>query len=277
MQPVDIAKANRNRLLGSRDKDRDKRAKAMRAKLEAWMAKYSAKAIADATKDAQRAVVRKQQTDKQLEDELREILRQFGVAAWNDAASQGARAGGVEWVVPPGALDELIRSKEIQLKNIMEETRALVDENIRTIIADALQENPRPSSGEIARRIRRTFAGPGQSRGVDEAGDRKRGWVFSPERAELIAQTELAQSLNTGIVDGYKATGIEYIEWIAYGDGRSGDRKHDKLDGKVRRVGDYFRTHLGNDIRWPGDPLADIKETARCRCTTAPHKGPATK
>ena len=274
MQPVTISKANRNRLLGSRDKDRDKRAKAMRARLESWMAKFSAKAIADATKDAQRVLVRKQQTDEEIENELREILQQFGIAAWNEAGSQGARTAGGVWIVQPTALDELIRSKEVQLQNIMNETRDLVTRNVQTIIADAMQENPRPSSGEIARRIRRTFAGPGQLRGVD-ADDKERGWVFSPERAELIAQTELAQSLNTGIVDGYKATGIEYIEWIAYKDGRSGDRNHGALDGKIRRVGDYFKTPLGNDIRWPGDPMANIKETARCRCTTAPSKGPA--
>jgi len=273
-----IEKARRvSPLLTRMDAERERRAQQMAARLRPWLAKFSAQVIDETIKQAKPFFeVRKQDTDEDLRAELLAILESFGLQAYNEAGQDGARMGAGQWRVQPTKLNEFIRNKEIHLKNIMEETRGLVTSNVREIIADALQEVPRPSTGEIARRIRRTFAGPGQLGAMDSSAE-DRGWVFSPERAMLIARTEMVQDYNTGIADGMEVAGVEFVKWLSYNDGKSGDREHGQMQGKVIRLGDYFTTPLGNRLRYPGDPSAPIKEIANCRCGIAPHKGPATQ
>ncbi len=83
----------------------------------------------------------------------------------------------------------------------------------------------------------------------------------------LIARTEMAQAENTGIVEGYKASGVKRLVWLAYKDGRSGDREHDEMHRVETPVGVPFELPDGTRMRYPGDPAAPIKHTANCRCS----------
>ena len=141
----------------------------------------------------------------------------------------------------------------------------------RLILVQAATERPRPSINEISRRIRvdvGQFRGSKGQEDIESLGN----------RAELIARTEAAQSENTGITEGMHAAGIDEIEWLAHTDGRSGDRHHERMNGKRIPLADsrgnnsskWFKTPKGNRLRYPGDPGAPIEDTARCRCTILP-------
>lgn len=249
--------------------------------------------------------IRKAPTRRELEQALRRILVTHGVRALNSAAR---RAAGGPVDVTDAAMREFLRTKEVQLQQIMASARRDVRESVRVLVAQSVNEIPRPSIGELARRIHQTFhggpgGGPRDQRFDIRATPReqvppgrfvpvgipapRRGsrvlpterfrtteggnlYAFSPERAELIARTEMAQAENTGIVEGYKATGVLGLEWLAYDDGRTGDRRHNEMKGLAVEVGDRFYTPLGNWLRYPGDPMAPIGETANCRCSTRP-------
>jgi hypothetical protein len=204
--------------------------------------------------------------------ELQEIIRRFGLSQSKDSAVAAASTEGLTDIVSPGALRDTLRGKqfEIQLFQLWDgiaeqrasiiasETKTMVREAVGRIIRDATDEVPQPSNAEIARRIRSQFFGS------DPEG---RAFVFSQERANVIARTELAQAENTGIFQAYEVAGVEKIQWLAFTDGKSGDRHHERMNKKTIKVGETFRTPLGNDLRFPADPQAPIADTANCRCT----------
>ena len=224
-------------------------------------------------------------TRRDVERTIRRILVSQGSAAI-DAAARRAAGGPVS--VADAELQAFLRSKEVLLQQIMSGMRRDVRNSVRDLVAASVEEIPRPSIGELARRIHSSFHGAatatGKTRGDtvrDVVPAPMRGarvlpteryrltdggslYAFSPERAELIARTEMVQAENTGIVEGYKQTGVLGLEWLAYDDGRTGDRQHNELKGDAVPVGDYFVTPLGNRLRYPGDPTAPIKETANC-------------
>lgn len=229
------------------------RAKPLTGGLVLWLARY-ARVLLEREIGRQ---VRKDDEDDRARDELADLIRLFGLRTL-----QGAAAGvaGSAIVVPESLISDFLASKDVRITGIMSETRDQVRNEVRRVIAEAAGEQPTPSAGEIARRLRASFSG--------ESPDQP--FVLSPERASLIARTELVQAENTGIVEGYRATGVQEIEWLAYTDGASGDRHHERLNGQKVPLGETFTTPLGNELRYPGDPDAPIEDTANCRCTVAP-------
>jgi len=194
------------------------------------------------------------------EEELLAIIRAFGVRQIGGDILEGDQ------------YDRAMRGKPVKIKYIWQWNQELerrVDQHITANVRNDVRESVRAlilegmrdgmSTGEIARRIR--------SQWHDKGGDKL---TFSPERAAIIAQTELAQVENTAIVAGYEMTGIKKIEWLAFSDGRSGDRHHERMNGKIIKLGGYFRLPSGAKLRYPGDPLGPIGETINCRCSTAP-------
>jgi hypothetical protein len=218
------------------------------------------------------------------EKELAELLSRFSVAQAKDASVRTGVTPGIKQVADPRRLERQFAGKEFKLKiftvmdrwstthakKISKETRRMVKESIMRVLQDASKEKPLPSAGEMARRIRTQF------HGRDET---KRVYAWSPERAALIARTELTQAENTGAYEGYKALDEVSdrkirVRWLAKRDGRSGDRHHERMHGKEVSVGKKFTTPLGNKMRYPGDPTAPIEELANCRCA---HRAVVTK
>lgn len=245
----------------------DARGRAMRAALQQWMLRTARIEAKRVIREMLGGIAKATMT---TDEELVQILIKFGVAQAKSGAALGASSKDLTSIIDAQALRDAIRSKEFEIKlfdewadgaetravRISADTKDMVRESIRTILDDAAAEDPRPSVGEIARRIRNQFHGDGE-----------RVFAFSPERAELIARTELVQSENFGIYESYQAAGVEMIEWLAYTDGKSGDRHHERMNHKRVKIGEDFVTPLGNVGRFPGDTRLPIEETARCRCT----------
>lgn len=210
-------------------------------------------------------------TEAELRDELITLLSRFGIRQAASAAERSARQLGGDLAFRGTLMRDAVEGKPTRIKwfweyrngvvervnDLLKTTKDEVRASVRQIVAEAQSEAKVPSMGEIARRIHSQFHGR-------EADGRIR--VFSPERAAIIAQTELAQAENTGIVEGYKATGVDEIEWLA----RLGSERHGHMNGKRVKLGEYFVTERGNRLRYPGDPSAPIGETINCQCTTAP-------
>jgi len=54
---------------------------------------------------------------------------------------------------------------------------------------------------------------------------------------------------------------------------RPGKRSEASLDGQVRNYGETWDIN-GASLRFPGDPLAPIEETAQCRCALSTRLDP---
>lgn len=272
----------------------DQNAKAMQQKLNLWLIKY---ATLEAKKGIKRAIKKplpiKKDNRSDIENELLAILSVYGVRQVGKAGSLTSEAFGGSWKIKPSLVSQIIASKQIAIKNIIDTVQSSVNSQIQSLLTDAQKEEPRPSVGEVARRLSLQFFGPGEgagglgfkedklSPGVEvgpnkflntQTGIAGDSWVytFSSARSSLIARTESSINENTGIYAGYEQAEAIGIEWVSSWSLNHGDRRHDKMDGKKIKFGEYFTTPLGNKMRYPGDPDGPIKELANCGCTHAP-------
>lgn len=234
------------RLLTRQRRHVETRSRALERQVQQWLRRYAQRMLSKEM--ARKKVVSKAGSDLDTRA-LEKLLRDFGLRQIQEA---GQRTSGVTPDQQNRLVDDFLKTKTVLVQGIARDVRAAVRRSIRTVIRDALREVPKPSAGEIALRIRTQYHGP-----VD-----KMPMTIGSGRAALIARTELAQAENTGIVAGYNQTGVTHLEWLSYTDDRSGDRHHESMNGEVIRIGGHFKTHLGNRLRYPGDPKAPIKETA---------------
>lgn len=266
----------RNRTVNARV---DTRANALATQIARLLARLAKEELARALRDPERyAGIAKADESDWFAEELRVLLLRYGLRAAGDAAKGSAG----RQLVPESLIRDAIAGKPVNIKwfetlattakdrasssaqAAREEARA----SVKRILVEANAEEIKPGAAEVARRIRTAMRGPGvehiprvHAEGAGEA------YVFSFEHAMTIARTEMVQAENTGIVAGYAESGVERIEWQAYRDGRSGSRHHERMDGKVIDVGDYFTLPSGAQLRYPGDPAGPIGETINCRCT----------
>jgi hypothetical protein len=247
-------------------------ARTMEAAIAAWLQRYGAHVLR--TELSRRGWAAKQTPEDRLQEQLRDLLLGFGLRQAAEAAQAGAREAGGGLVIPGRFVTDAIAGRAIPLRwleryvgqterrveDVAMETRDRIARTVRAIIADADAETPRPSAGEIARRIRTTTLA------TDGAGV----YVLSSERAAVIAQTESGIADSVGTYEGYRATGVDEIEWLARDDGKSGDRRHDKMDGVCVPLGEMFVLPDGARMRYPHDPLGPVRHLVNCRCGKAP-------
>lgn len=252
------------RLLGSRWKQREVRGRALEKAVARWLASFRRYKLRQA-REMIEGRFSKQTQDEFFENKLAEILTLYGVRELGDSVN--AAAG--DYIVEPQAVTAATEGKGTNIKvfteyrngvlsrvrDIIDDTSRAVNAQVNEMIQEAVAEVPQPSVGALAQRLR------------DEVFEGR--FVFSDRRATVIARTELTQAVNTGTFEGYRATGVKRVRWLAFRDGKSGDRRHDRMHNKIINVGEYFVTPLGNRMRYPGDPSAPIKETINCRCTVA--------
>lgn len=89
-------------------------------------------------------------------------------------------------------------------------------------------------------------------------------------RSETIAALHAAQdmALDQAVASGAVRPDAITVTWRSARDKRVRDA-HRALDGKRIPKGGVFQSSLG-PIRYPGDPMADIANTANCRCWLEP-------
>lgn len=271
-----MTKARRRKLTITANDQRIEAATRRRKKaLMGWLKKATRIMVASELRNRKRVQkVAKANPDSELEKELLRILVAFGLAD-ADAAGKamhgtltGERTG---WKMSPQLVEQITRQKKVRITGIVRETRDRIRRQVKEIMLEAAKEYPKPSINEISRRIRREVERFEGLRG-------KQNLEALANRAELIARTEAVQSENTGIMEGMAVAGIEEIEWLAHTDGKSGDRHHERMNGKKISLADsrgsdkskWFQMPSGAQLRYPGDPSGPIGETARCRCVPVP-------
>jgi hypothetical protein len=85
--------------------------------------------------------------------------------------------------------------------------------------------------------------------------------------ADLLLSYTRGEHGDVGIeehLDRYEASGVEEIEWLAYRDGRSGDRHHERMHGKRVKLGEHFTLPSGARMLYPGDSDGPIGDLANC-------------
>jgi hypothetical protein len=231
------------------------RSKSFALAIRAWMLRFARDVISDEMRKAgfPGAPVVLQKGDKEqikMANELFDLINRFGLR----------QAGGKKLLEQTGMMQDFFRGRQTKVKGIAAKTRKQVKAAIRKVIQDSVREIPRPSPGEVARRLRTRF----------EKNDGL-GFGLTIGRASVIARTELAIGQNIHIIAGYKQVGVKYIEWVSYKDGRSGERHHEAFDGMRVELGKPFVNPItGAKLRWPGDSQAPAGEVINCRCTTRP-------
>ena len=243
-------------LLDRRNRVVDARSRAMVKLIHGWLVRFGRDVV---NQEMRRSGIRasavlpiskgRKEQDK-LTDELRDILLHFGMRQAKESSNQ---AVGLDVpLVESFIMRDFFAGKEALIQNLAAATRDRIRAAVRETIQGAVKEIPRPSPGEIAQRIRARFE-PGNDL----------NFTLSVGRAATIARTELSQAQNTGIVAGYELVGIKRIEWLGYSDGRSGKRRHEKMIGMTVELGKKFTNPTtGKKLRYPGDPMAHISETA---------------
>jgi len=258
------------RSLARREREIASRSAPLRAALLTWARAYVARERAAAARDPRGWLREASKARAGTVDDLEEILRLFGVARARDAATEEV-AGLIRGDRAPALAraGELVtggrRQVRIVAESIAAETRTSLTRAVRVIVTDGSERGQ--TVGDLTRRIATEI------RAAPTSADAEGEYVVSWARAELIARTETARAENAGRLAAYEATGVEYLEWVDYSDGRSGDRHHERLDGVRVRRGEPWTTPLGHRLRYPGDPSAPVEDTANCRCTMRPVRG----
>lgn len=223
-----------------RDREIQRQAKPLAYRIWQWQKRYALMLLPELI-GAIKGRVRKEELSPQ-EKELLELLETFGLRQINSK-------GIPEELIKSSVVQQFLKSKKISVQSISGTTKDILE----TAIRDALISNKDAPIGAVARALREDIKS-------------STGQVISFERANVIARTEIAAADNNGTLVGLQVTGVEYKEWMAFSDGKSGDRHHERMDGMKVPVNEPFITPLGNKLMYPGDPRAPVKDIAGCRC-----------
>lgn len=208
-----------------------------------------------------RRVVRKAAETGNPEDTFLERLeRLLGGARRRVALEHGQRALRLSGLPEVRATDMiqveplrvLLEGTQGTARDILQETQRQIDATIQRVLREAAQATPRPTDSATARRLRQELAALAE---------------MTQERAMRIARTEMGVASNTGLAAGYEAAGAKELEWLAFRDGRSGDRHHERMHGQRVAVGELFTLPSGAKMRYPLDPRGPVGEIVNCRCT----------
>lgn len=138
--------------------------------------------------------------------------------------------------------------------------RARRDPDLDPDLEAALGEGERPSAGDVRRM----------------SGAYRRNTLAAAALALAAFEAQQAQALGEGAaLDQAVAAGsLEPVIWTWR---TARDERvrpsHRRMEGQQRPDGQPFRSGDGNSLRFPGDPLAPVSDTARCRCVRTARAG----
>lgn len=96
-------------------------------------------------------------------------------------------------------------------------------------------------------------------------------YIFSRDRAKMIARTEVISSSNAGTLEAYRQSEVVVgKEWTSANDSRTRPT-HRAANGQKRRINEVFSVG-SSELMHPGDTSqgAEVEEIIACRCTTYP-------
>ena len=176
--------------------------------------------------------------------ELEAILGKQALAAYN-LGGQGARATlgvrGAFKLRNPFIVDSLRDRANLLAGGIADDTF----ERLKTVFAEGFYvagESPL----EVAKTLRGEFD------------------FLARDRSELVARTEGLVITSQGQQTLYKASGVEFKRWLTTLDGLE-RLTHFEAHGQIVPIDQPFLVG-DEEMQHPGDPSADIKEVANCRC-----------
>lgn len=144
------------------------------------------------------------------------------------------------WTMPDPLLIEHVRSREPFIADASEEIRDQVKEEIEA----GLKEGE--SAQQIAKRVKNAFNG------------------IADERAVTIARTETGIAYGLSHIEGMKAKGFKFKEWLSARD-EMVRLTHQHADGVAVPIDEAFEIGEAH-MQHPGDPKAPAGEIINCRC-----------
>lgn len=303
-----------------RNSFRERRVSAYSAAISAWLDRLAARLLARSQRQIATALREKKINAIKclnvelakaaglgdLTTEAERILRRYGLAAYNDAGKEASRALGSQWVMRPDAAAEVSDAIRTKVVLLVSQTEDRVRDLVRQTVSDALREETTPSAKEVGRRLARTFMGPPEARPAGYAGvwpgrgtaeeeritadwarhvlgDREQEHIFSFERAQTIARTEIGQAQNTAIADSYEVAGVTEVEWVARGYNPTHDgpgrrnhylmSKHAPIKMVSMKGSDpsgWFKLPSGLRAPWPQWVGLPAGEVVNCECILLP-------
>jgi hypothetical protein len=258
------------RLQSQEIRERERRSEAFTTLLSAWLRKYGrwqekrVRALLESGGlEAGLRFEKAQVSQETLDRELRDLYTRFGLQQIQASGERWSASLGTDFVLKPEAKFRHAREVENKVVLLFRNTEQMVRDSLQTIITDALSEFPRPTIGEVTRRIARQWHGEPTSDQIARGSEAERlataEWqrrqreglppsprvalaleniregeqeaLFSPARANAIARTELGDADTAGALEGFSVSGVEKARWLARpNDGRSSERKHYKMN-----------------------------------------------
>jgi HAMP domain-containing protein len=207
-----------------------------------------------------------------MEQNTLELVRGIGTetrAIIHAAMTDGLAAGTNPKVIAREIRDSLGLTQH-QRKQVQSYRRALQTGDFSNALGRELADGRYDRTILAAQRDGRALTRTEVNRMVDRyrAGQVKR-------RAETIARTEAIRSAHQGqrelfqeaIDDGDIEAKQLVRTWVHYNGGKHPRDFHHVMHGQVRGHNEPFRSGLGHDLMFPGDPDAPAEETINCRCT----------
>lgn len=143
-----------------------------------------------------------------------------------------------------------------------EKMKALVD----TRVAEIVQINRTTEEKLIAAVTKELDAGAT----IEEIADSVRtSFNFTSSRAQMIARTEVSQTVNSARFEIFRTFGVQSHEWVNSADERVRET-HNEEGGNVVELGERFPV---TELRYPGDPEGEPGEIINCRCISIPQNG----
>lgn len=177
--------------------------------------------------------------DKQLNEDIRPILN----GIMNDASMAATQDFGMQAELDESETKNQLDSQIERVQKINETTAKEVSAAV--LIAVSLDEGE-DKMGMLKAALIAIFAN------------------MLAKRKRTIAENEAWTAYNTGSFMAAKSVGAAKKTWVSEKDA-SVRPEHVALHGKTVPIGESFSV-AGEDIRYPGDPLAPIHLTINCRC-----------
>lgn len=310
-----IAKAKGQSFAAARARRIDSKGNALEVGIMRWLQRYAELRMKDVTRalDAGGVAELKRRFAKPMqpvalskaapkdillmEKELQQLLIKFGLVQFKTAGKAAARLANQNWKLTPKHAEIAAADAAEKVVLLVESTELQVRDSINRLVRQALSTTPRPTVRELGRQIARTWMGPASDRAMIRGTDEERrvtaDWrrsqkeidaggrehIFSFGRAQVIARTELSKAENKGIAQAYEDIGIDSVRWVAFGDGRSGERHHERMNRhrpitvKAMQGKDpskWFKLPNGERAPYPNAPGMTAFNAVNCRCTIVP-------